>query len=287
MDSVTNSRSPPKSDKSFWILLVSVIVIVIILIVVLTMCNKPCKCKDKSCKGTCVPDETPCNLDKDCTFFGERCVGPSTQNYTPPGNCMLSKAQCKNDGECLNNMYCADTSDEKNIKPIIPGPGKQGVCYPKTLCKYEAQQAADPCLVYKTECNVDVGSSLSGIAPATATATGSGTWTLKGATSYSKQANGTYGVSTDGKQVTFVVSNGGSGLFPNDLASPKTTPFYPPLFIMNSNDPNVSIPTFSAPLAFTLSPPSQNARGYCSPAQASAQLNSQSHTLRGASHSSY
>jgi hypothetical protein len=41
---------------------------------------------------------------------------------------------------------------------------------------------------------------------------------------------------------------------------------------------------------FTLLKPLEGARGYCSPAGPStgpAQLNSQSHTLRGASHSGY
>ena len=282
-----DSRSPPKSDKSFWILLVAVVVIVIILIVVSLKCNKPCKCHNKSCKGTCVPDETPCNFDKDCTYRGERCVGPKNQNYTPPGNCMLSQAQCKTDGECLNNMYCADPQNIPN--PIDQKSGKQGVCYDKTLCKYEALQLTNPCKT-PTECNVDVGSSLTPKATATATATagsGSGTWTLAGASTNSKPANGTYIVNVGPPlTVTFTVSDPGSGFFPSDIAVAPSN--LPKNLNLKITDTKSVLPTLTAfTTAFTLSQPSKVARGYCEFPKSQAQLNSQSHTLRGASHSSY
>ena len=275
-----DSRSPPKSDKSFWILLVAVVVIVIILIVVSLKCNKPCK--DKSCKGTCI-EEKPCNFDKDCPNRGERCVGPKSQNFTPPGNCMLSNAQCKTDGDCLPNMYCADPSDNKKPVPL----GKQGVCYDKTLCKYELSQAADPC--FPNECNVDVGSSLSPTVPvATATAgSGSGTWTLAGASTNSKPANGTYIVNVGPPlTVTFTVSDPGSGFFPSDIAvAPSNLPKNLNLKITDTKSVLPTLTAFTTP--FTLLKPSKVARGYCEFPKPQAQLNSQSHTLRGASHSSY
>jgi hypothetical protein len=277
-----DTRSPPKSDKSFWILLVAVIVIVIILIVVSLKCNKPCKCHNKSCKGKCVTEDEQCNFDKDCLYRGERCVGPSNQNYTPPGNCKLSNAQCKTDGECLKNMYCADPSDNKKPVPL----GKQGVCYDKTLCKYELSQAADPC--FPNECNVDVGSSLSPTATVTATATagsGSGTWILKGASTNSKPANGSYTVNGTSPTltVTFTVSDPGSGFFPNDIAVATL----PKNLNLKVTDTKSVLPTFTTPPTFTLLKPSKVARGYCEFPKPQAQLNSQSHTLRGASHSSY
>ena len=276
-----DTRSPPKSDKSFWILLVAVIVIVIILIVVSLKCNKPCK--DKSCKGTCI-EEKPCNFDKDCPNRGERCVGPKSQNFTPPGNCMLSNAHCKADGDCLANMYCADPSDNKKPVPL----GKLGVCYDKTLCKYEAKQLTNPC-TSPNECNVDVGSSLNLKATATATATtgsGSGTWTLKGASTNSKPAKGIYGVTgTTALNVTFTVTDGGSGFFPNDVGLQNLLKIIQMNQDTGTANTKTTLTAFTTP--FTLSPPSTTARGYCEFPKAQAQLNSQSHTLRGASHSSY
>jgi hypothetical protein len=211
-------------------------------------------------------------------------VGPSNQNYTPPGNCKLSNAKCKDDTECLKNMYCADPSDNKKPVPL----GKQGVCYDKTLCKYELSQAADPC--FPNECNVDVGSSFSTTVPvATATAgTGTGTWTLKGATSYSKPANGKYTVTGTSPTltVTFTVSDPGSGFFPSDIAvAPSNLPKNLNLKVTDTKSVLPTLTAFTTP--FTLLKPSKVARGYCEFPKSQAQLNSQSHTLRGASHSSY
>lgn len=268
-----DTRSPPKSDKSFWILLVAVIVIVIILIVVSLKCNKPCK--DKSCKGTCI-EEKPCSFDKDCPNRGERCVGPKSQNFTPPGNCMLSNAQCKTNADCLPNMYC-----DKEL------------CTSKQLCKYEAKQLTDPC-TSPNECNVAVVPSLLSISSTTASGSsgsGTGTWILKGATQNSRPASGTYSVAKGKNLITFLIKVNGSGFTLNDIASQTGTPFLPVGFSMTAdNKPGFSAPTWGSidklPV-FTLSKPSQNARGYCEPPTSPAQINSQSHTLRGASHSSY
>lgn len=283
MDSVTNSRSPPKSDKSFWILLVAVVIIVIILIFVLTKCNKRCK----KCNGTCI-EETPCNLDKDCLYDGERCVGPPEQNYTPPGNCMLSKAQCQNDKECLDNMYCADPAN-------IPNPvskGGTGVCYPKKLCKHEILNPNDPCIDNKNvpagwEC--DVGYVLHSISPTVSTGgTGKGTWTLTG-NANSVPATGAYIIDDKTKQVTFSFvpnktspSGKGAGFFHNDISTNLLKNF------TMTEGTGGTKPTFDTPPLFTLLKPLEGARGYCSsPSIGPAQPNSQSHTLRGASHSSY
>jgi len=288
MDSVTNSRSPPKSDKSFWILLVSVVIIVIILIVVMVKCNKPCKsCKE--CNGTCI-EEKPCNLDKDCTYDGERCVGPKNQNFTPPGNCMLSKEKCQNDSNCLPNMYCADP--QKLPNPITFG--STGVCYPKKLCKHEVSNPTDPCIDSNVpagwEC--DVGYVLHSISPTTSTAgVGNGNWTLNG-NANSVPATGNYSIDAN-KQVTFSFtpstaspSGKGAGFFHNDIP----TTGLPKGFTMKATAPGTAPSFTTAYPKFTLLKPLEGARGYCGPAGPSigpAPLNSQSHTLRGASHSGY
>jgi hypothetical protein len=190
-------------------------------------------------------------------------------------------------------MYCADP--QKMPNPITPG--NQGVCYPKKLCQHEVSQATDPCIdtnKVPTGWECDVGYVLHSISPTVSTGgTGTGTWILTG-NAKSVAATGNYTVDPNSKVVTFTFtksdtspSGKGAGFFHSDIA--KTTPTNLPKGFTMTPNAQGTIPTFTTTTApeFTLLKPLEGARGYCSPAQAPAQLNSQSHTLRGASHSSY